>query len=1051
MSDAIVMPLDAFVRSISINRDTPHSLFLGAGTSVSSSIPSAEKCIMEWKGRIFTSANPGLEKEVGHLFLASVQRRIQTWLDKQASFPAAGAPTEYSFYCERCYPLAGDRRAYFQSLVKAGQPGYGYRLLALLAQGGVLDSVWTTNFDGFAARAAIGSSVTPIEVGLDSAGRIERLPRKSELLCVALHGDYRYDALKNTAVELQQQDATLRAAFAQHVRERTVIVLGYSGRDDSIMECLANALKQKGVGRFFWCGFQDAEPSEKVAALIAAARQAGRQAFYVAGYGFDDTLRRLALQCLEGEPGDKAKVILAESAAADAANNKGFSVPSGEAVALIKSNCFPVDCPSEVYEFEVPDLQREGAWAGLREAVKDRQVVAGLLGRKVVALGLVDEIRAAFGKRIQGEVGRSPIAEHELALPNGTIAGVLRQAIVRSLAIRANLETDQDELIWERTPYESREVYKWKCKVFRAVVVSLRRAQGRQYVTLMPTVFGRPEWGKELPEFVEKELKRQILSQQFNPVFNKELEHWRNLLFPKDAGALEFPPNTASSFKFRIRRSPAFGRINAVRPKTKLKLADKFLSLVQFEGTSLPEPRILFTSKDGASVASDSHPIRGLLANRPFDFALTAKGLDTNVRFGVVCPQAEAGSLSGFLSKINQRVRANSKKGYLLDYPGFGEAFGLPFMVPQPIDAAWATCPEPSGANAREKALSLLENVRACVQQITSSTANRLVFVFIPDRWAEYANYDDSEEEINLHDIVKAYCVQRGIASQFLRESTLRKRFDCEVMWWLALSLYAKSMRTPWILDGLPSTTAFAGLGFGVVRPSAAKNGHIVLGCSHIYTSDGLGLNYRLSKIENPIFRQKNPHLSDEDALKLAEDIRQLFFESRGRLPERVVIHKRTPFLRAEREGLLRGLKDVPQVDLVEINVEAMMRCTASVVTPTGFLSDGSPVDRGTAILLDKFRFLLWVNGNAHPNSESEAYYMGRFRIPAPVMVKKHWGPTDLNEIAAEVLALSKMNWNTFDLYTRLPATIHSSNEIARIGKLLKRFERESYDYRLFI
>jgi len=86
------MPLDAFVRSISINRDTPHSLFLGAGASVSSGIPSAERCIMEWKGRIFTSANPGLEKEVGHLFLSSVQRRIQTWLDRQAGFPPAGAP-----------------------------------------------------------------------------------------------------------------------------------------------------------------------------------------------------------------------------------------------------------------------------------------------------------------------------------------------------------------------------------------------------------------------------------------------------------------------------------------------------------------------------------------------------------------------------------------------------------------------------------------------------------------------------------------------------------------------------------------------------------------------------------------------------------------------------------------------------------------------------------------------------------------------------------------------------------------------------------------------
>ena len=70
MNAEFCIPLDAFVRSISINRDTPHRLFLGAGASVSSGIPSAEKCIMEWKGRLFTSANPGLEKEVGHLFAA---------------------------------------------------------------------------------------------------------------------------------------------------------------------------------------------------------------------------------------------------------------------------------------------------------------------------------------------------------------------------------------------------------------------------------------------------------------------------------------------------------------------------------------------------------------------------------------------------------------------------------------------------------------------------------------------------------------------------------------------------------------------------------------------------------------------------------------------------------------------------------------------------------------------------------------------------------------------------------------------------------------------
>lgn len=53
--------------------------------------------------------------------------------------------------------------------------------------------------------------------------------------------------------------------------------------------------------------------------------------------------------------------------------------------------------------------------------------------------------------------------------------------------------------------------------------------------------------------------------------------------------------------------------------------------------------------------------------------------------------------------------------------------------------------------------------------------------------------------------------------------------------------------------------------------------------------------------------------------------------------------------------------------------------------------------------------------------------------------------------LATEILGLSKMDWKTFDLYTKLPATVESSNRIARIGSLLDRFGTNPYDYRLFI
>jgi hypothetical protein len=109
------------------------------------------------------------------------------------------------------------------------------------------------------------------------------------------------------------------------------------------------------------------------------------------------------------------------------------------------------------------------------------------------------------------------------------------------------------------------------------------------------------------------------------------------------------------------------------------------------------------------------------------------------------------------------------------------------------------------------------------------------------------------------------------------------------------------------------------------------------------------------------------------------------------------------------------------------------------------------PVERGTVLKLEDYQALLWVHGATNAINPQKTYYQGKRRIPAPLVLRRHCGTTSLEQIAQEILGLSKMHWNTFDLYTRLPSTIESSNEIARIGALLERFGSNSYDYRLFI
>lgn len=275
--------------------------------------------------------------------------------------------------------------------------------------------------------------------------------------------------------------------------------------------------------------------------------------------------------------------------------------------------------------------------------------------------------------------------------------------------------------------------------------------------------------------------------------------------------------------------------------------------------------------------------------------------------WGVVCPDAESQVLETYLHQCERRHQPHqTEQDYLLEYPGFAPAFGVPIALPQPGSEGWAICPEPSAnADFKEGALECARLLTQAIASLDATCKPNVVLVFIPARWRRWSRFETDDERFDLHDFVKAYCVQRGVATQFLEEDTLANPYRCRVWWWLSLALYAKAMRTPWVLDSLEPDTAFVGLGFSVDR--AAETGqHIVLGCSHLYNAQGQGLQYRLSKIEDPILVRGNCFMSRDDARRVGETIRQLFFDSQSTLPRRVVIHKLTPF---RKESLARPCK----------------------------------------------------------------------------------------------------------------------------------------------
>jgi len=270
--DVPTLEIDAFIRSVGVNHRSPYALFLGAGASMSSGVPSAEACIWQWEKSIFCTNNPGLEEQVSELSLPAVQERIDRWLQVNGFFPVDGQD-EYSYFIEKCLPIADDRRRFFEPWIRKARPHVGYRLLCLLAEAELFRSIWTTNFDGLVARAAADFDLTPIEVGFDCKERAFRQPERNELVCISLHGDYRYDKLKNTKKELQTQEDELRAALISTLKTHSLIVSVYSGRDTSVMDALRVAILQEDVrGKVYWCGFSN-EPAGEVADLLGYLRE----------------------------------------------------------------------------------------------------------------------------------------------------------------------------------------------------------------------------------------------------------------------------------------------------------------------------------------------------------------------------------------------------------------------------------------------------------------------------------------------------------------------------------------------------------------------------------------------------------------------------------------------------------------------------------------------------------------------------------------------------------------------------------------------------------
>lgn len=539
--------------------------FLGAGTSQSAGLPTAWDIIWDLKRRYYTTEeNQAIPPN--DIQNAAVREKIQSFMLAKG-FPEEGAPEEYTRYFELIFGDDRERQRRYISAILADKKAslsLGHRVLAALICSDIVKAVFTTNFDSIVERAVAevgGRSIAPFHIEGAYAANDAINSEQYPVYC-KLHGDFRYQSLKNLADDLKQQNAELSKGFLNACNRFGLIVAGYSGRDKSVMTLLETALQTPNPFPYglFWTKLKNSEPLPIVRKLIAAARDRGVSTDIVDIETFDSMMSRIWRQIENPDPLIDAKVRKAA--------NQRVNIPLppvGKSNPIIRSNGLPLSVTTTAclrLKFKT-----EKEWAELRDAEsKSGETIICTKGAGVLAWGTRDALKRAFGADLVS-IDVTDLADRIGDLDNHLyLKAFLEKALCLALkkdkplvlrpwrggytliaknsaqthaafeplrkAVQSSLYGDISGLFTRETDeHPERRQVSWA----EAVQIDLYERNGKFWLLLQPDVWIWPKWGRdEATDFLDRRK-----GGRFNNRADQILSAWISALISADGKAAD--------------------------------------------------------------------------------------------------------------------------------------------------------------------------------------------------------------------------------------------------------------------------------------------------------------------------------------------------------------------------------------------------------------------------------------------------------------------------------------------------------------------------------
>ena len=478
----------------------------------------------------------------------------------------------------------------------------------------------------------------------------------------------------------------------------------------------------------------------------------------------------------------------------------------------------------------------------------------------------------------------------------------------------------------------------------------------------------------------------------------------------------------------------------------------------------LAEPTLLFNHNQAMEDPRD-----GLTLFGPLD-----RGKPYGVRAGVVGERAGIERFKRWVAQIQKPIVPHPPHPFRPPFPGFEAVFRIPFDASPRVEIEIASKEINDALFIDDKYHRVFKAVEVYSEKIIKHINEEdvevdLWFVVISDEVRKYcrpkstvpkasqlhapgkmslsrAKSLESEpsmfEEENIdakvykyeahfHNQLKARLLPHEALSQVLLESTIaptdflnaagypRRRVDAPstIAWNLLTSTFYKIGGRPWKLGSIRDGVCYIGVVFKQDETSIDPKSACCAAQMFLDSGDGIVFKGDVGPWYNE--ERGDFHLKYGPAKELVEIALKAFKNKRGELPRELFIHGKVRFDDDEWRGFCDAAPKTTNVVGIRIRDDKDLKL---------YRKGDYPILRGLAYVRDYRTAFLWTKGFV-PRIQT---WLGK-EVPKPLLIDINRGIPDMETVLKDVLALTKLNYNSCMLADGMPVTLRFADAVGEI------------------